>query len=81
AIVNFTMEFINIVTGWPGSAHDSRMFKSSMICGQFEEGEVSGILLGDSGYACDHFLMTPLLSPQTRADFNYNSNLKRRRLL
>ncbi|KAJ9588396.1 hypothetical protein L9F63_018238, partial [Diploptera punctata] len=23
AIVNFTMEFINIVTGWSGSAHNS----------------------------------------------------------
>ncbi|KAJ9593657.1 hypothetical protein L9F63_014797, partial [Diploptera punctata] len=31
AIVNFTMEFINIVTGWPGSAHDSRMFKMGML--------------------------------------------------
>ncbi|KAJ9590055.1 hypothetical protein L9F63_016817 [Diploptera punctata] len=52
------------------------MFKSSMIYGQFEEGEVSGILLGDSGYACHHFLMTPLLNPQTRADFNFNRSHK-----
>ena len=70
--MNYKMEFINFVTGWPGSAHDSRMFDSSRICGQFERQEVSGILLGDNGYGCRHYLMTPLLRPQTPAEHNYN---------
>ncbi|KAJ9594632.1 hypothetical protein L9F63_027385, partial [Diploptera punctata] len=52
AIVNHNMEFINFVTGWPGSTHDSRIFDSSRVCYQFEEREVTGILLGDSGYPC-----------------------------
>ncbi|XP_041461904.1 putative nuclease HARBI1 isoform X2 [Lytechinus variegatus] len=55
----------NIVARWPGSTHDSRIF--------------SEWLLGDSGYPCLPFLLTPLLNPLGRPQVRYNSAHKRGR--
>ena len=33
---------------------------------------VSGVLLGDSGYACTPFLMTPYAQPRTRSEEQFN---------
>ena len=38
----------NIVAGWPGSTHDSRILNNSVIRDEFEEGRVNGILLSDN---------------------------------
>ncbi|KAL1261239.1 hypothetical protein QQF64_006504 [Cirrhinus molitorella] len=35
-------------------------------------GEFFGVLLGDKGYACEMFLLTPLADPQTLAQQAYN---------
>ncbi|XP_069704252.1 putative nuclease HARBI1 [Periplaneta americana] len=78
-IVDQNRKFIDFVTGWPGSTHDNRMFNSSRICAQFERGEHDGILLGDSGYACRPFVLTPLLNPQTESEEAYNVAHKRAR--
>ncbi|XP_039289547.1 putative nuclease HARBI1 [Nilaparvata lugens] len=40
---------------------------------------MGGILIGDSGYACNRFLMTPLLRPQTPAEQRYQRALIRTR--
>lgn len=67
--------FINIVARWPGSTHDSHVFRSSNICHHIEENYHSlddGILLGDSGYACRPFMMTPYSNPSTPAQVAYN---------
>ena len=68
--------FTNIVARWPGSTHDSHVFRSSSICHFFEENHHSlddGILLGDSGYACQPFMMTPYSNPSTPAEAAYNN--------
>ena len=57
--------FTNIVCRWPGSTHDSRIFDNSALCSQFRNGLIDGILLGDGGYPCCHYLMTPVLNPTT----------------
>ena len=60
---------------WPGSAHDSHIFRTSAIGRQLEgtgAGLTDGVLLGDSGYACSPFLMTPYLNPKTRQEENFN---------
>lgn len=62
----------NIVVRWPGSTHDSRIFDECQIKNDFEQGHISGYLLGDPGYACMSYLMTPLRNPVTRAERNYN---------
>ncbi|XP_039279735.1 putative nuclease HARBI1 [Nilaparvata lugens] len=73
------MEFTNIVARWKGSTHDSRVLKNSSLYSTFEERDMGGILIGDSGYACNRFLMTPLLRPQTPAEQQYQRALIRTR--
>ena len=71
--------FTNIVARWPGSTHDSFIFNNSHI-GQKLESELhsmeNGLLLGDSGYPCKPYLMTPYLNPTTAKQEAYNKSHK-----
>lgn len=69
----------SIVARWPGSVHDARIFHESNLKERFENGEIPGILLGDNGYACENYLLTPLLQPRTQPERAYNSAHKRTR--
>ncbi|CAN7947570.1 unnamed protein product, partial [Ixodes hexagonus] len=53
----------NVVARWPGSTHDSRIFTESTLSSKLTDGMYDGLLLGDSGYTCQPWLMTPFLSP------------------
>ena len=67
--------FTNIVVRWPGSTHDSHVFRTSNICNYIQENHHSlndGILLGDSGYALRPFMMTPYNNPTTPTQVAYN---------
>ncbi|KAK5639585.1 hypothetical protein RI129_012077 [Pyrocoelia pectoralis] len=66
-------EICDIVIRWPGSAHDSRIFNSSAVKLKFEDGTLSGLLLGDSAYQQSQYLFTPILNPQTPAEHRYNT--------
>ncbi|XP_060581016.1 putative nuclease HARBI1 [Ruditapes philippinarum] len=70
----------NVVAKWPGSVHDSRIFRESELCRKFENGEKDGLLLGDSGYPCKKYLMTPYMNPQTAAQERFNSSLTKTRV-
>ena len=72
AVCDAKLCFTNIVCRWPGSTHDARIFDNCSLCSTFECNLVNGLLLGDSGYACRKYLMTPLLSPSGRKERNYN---------
>ena len=65
--------FLNIVAKWPGSTHDSHIFRTSAI-GLTLEGTTldDGVLLGDSGYACLPYLMTPYPNPISNAQRRFN---------
>lgn len=63
AVTGPNLEFYNVVARWPGSVHDSRIFDNSRARVLYEENRVPGVLLGDAGYACHPFLMTPLVNP------------------
>ncbi|KAH6920632.1 hypothetical protein HPB50_028382 [Hyalomma asiaticum] len=65
------LQFFDVVSSWPGSAHDSRIFDNSRARVLYETKRVPGLLLGDAGYPCMPFLMTPLAkaprdSPESR---------------
>ncbi|XP_041981468.1 putative nuclease HARBI1 [Aricia agestis] len=63
----------NIVARWPGSVHDSTIFNDSPLCAMLERGDFGNFyILGDSGYPCRPYLLTPLLNPRTAAEVAYN---------
>ncbi|XP_052788810.1 putative nuclease HARBI1 [Mya arenaria] len=67
---------IDIVARWPGATHDSRMLRESGLHALFLGGHVPGdhsYLLGDSGYPCKNWLLTPYVNPQPGAQTRYNS--------
>ena len=67
--------FANVIVGWPGSTHHSHVFRTSNICTHLQINHRSlndGVLLGDSGYACSPFLMTPYTSARNAAQEAYN---------
>ena len=66
AIFVLTGKFTNIVAKWPGSTHDSHIFRSSNVHHALEGTNFEhGVLIGDSGYGCQPYLMTPYPEPQT----------------
>ncbi|XP_021963469.1 putative nuclease HARBI1 [Folsomia candida] len=67
------LKITNVVARWYGSCHDNRIFENSKICGQLERAEVPSVLLGDSGYGCTPFLLTPFSHPVTAAEKRYQS--------
>lgn len=71
----------NIVSRWPGSTHDSRVFHNSIVKDRLETGDLhnGGLLLGDKGYACLSYLMTPIRVTQTEAERRYNASHVRTR--
>ncbi|XP_054774690.1 putative nuclease HARBI1 [Lytechinus pictus] len=71
-ICNAKFLITNVVSRWPGSTHDSRILRRSAISQRFERRELRGILLGDSGYKLEPWLLTPVRVPQNEADQAYN---------
>ena len=47
---------------------------------QFEAGEMVGFLIGDAGYPCRKYLLTPLAQPQTQPERRYNLSLSTTRV-
>ena len=67
--------FTNVVARWPGSTHDSHVFRLSDISTYLQNNHRSlddGVLLGDSGYACSPFLMTLYAVTRNAAQEAYN---------
>ncbi|XP_060524763.1 putative nuclease HARBI1 [Cylas formicarius] len=74
-----SMKIMDIVARWPGREHDSMIFNNSSLKARFEAGHLHGYLLGDSGYPCLPYLMTPLLHPENDSEILYNSSQIRTR--
>lgn len=70
----------DIVARWPGSGHDSNIFKNSRIRARLESGEFGDYyILGDGAYGVKPYLMTPLRNPQTEPERLYNESQIRTR--
>ena len=63
---------MDIVARWAGSTHDSRIFQMSLLRTKYIQQQHSGYLVGDSGYPCLRFLLTPVSTPTTSAEQMYN---------
>lgn len=72
AVCGPDLQFFNVVSRWWGSAHDSNIFDNSRLCQEFEDGLHRGHLLGDAGYPCRKYLLTPLINPREPNDIRYN---------
>ncbi|XP_066581986.1 putative nuclease HARBI1 [Prorops nasuta] len=80
AICDAEMKFLDLVVRWPGSTHDSTIFNASRIHAKFINNEIKDcFLVGDSGYACTNFMMTPLLRTNNRSEELYNESQIRTR--
>lgn len=80
AICSSDLKFQNIVCRWPGSAHDSNIFRNSRVRNDFENGIYGdNFLVADSGYAIKQYIITPLLNPETRAEHLFNESQIRTR--
>lgn len=72
---NANLQFVDIVARWPGSTHDSLIFSNSATKYLCDNGAFgNGIVLGDSGYFLNNYLLTPLSNPQTQAEQLYNES-------
>jgi hypothetical protein len=70
ATCNAEEKFTSVNASWPGSVHDSRIWRN---CAEFEVMKSSSaILIGDSGYGITPWLLTPYKNPQTPAEVHFN---------
>ena len=71
--------FTNVVAKWPGNADDSFIFQDSLIHDK-PNNEIKdledGFLIGDSGYGCKPFLMTPYSRPSTQHQEAFNEGFR-----
>lgn len=73
--------FTSVDVQWPGSVHDSRIWRNSNICGVLNDNPSGAILLADEGYGLTPWLMTPFKNPTTEAEQKYNKLHTRERVL
>ncbi|XP_065205515.1 putative nuclease HARBI1 [Planococcus citri] len=65
----------NIVARWPGSSLDSHILKCSRIRQHFESGKFkNNVLVADSGYGIQKYIITPLQDPKTAAEVLFNES-------
>jgi hypothetical protein len=58
-ICNENTSFTDAYTGWPGSVHDARVYKTSPIYDELSKLSPEFHILGDSAYLLSASLLTP----------------------
>ena len=73
--------FTSVSANWPGSVHDSRIWKNSDVGALTANSRTDDLSLGDEGYGIAPWLMTPykepLNAPQERSYSNCLNMLKK----
>lgn len=71
---------MDIVARWPGSAHDQNIFNNSTIKARLEVGEFGdGLILADSGYSVQVYMIPPLRNPTRPEERLFNESQIRTR--
>jgi hypothetical protein len=63
---------LNVVVKYSGRVHDSFIWNNCGLKLYFNNNNINGWLLGDSGYPLEKNLMTPFLNPQNNGQMRYN---------
>ncbi|XP_058490332.1 putative nuclease HARBI1 [Solea solea] len=71
-ICDATSLITNVEAKWPGSVHDSRIYRECSLSNRFARGEFDGYLLGDRGYPCQPSLLTPYPDPEPGPQQRFN---------
>nr|CAI5857515.1 unnamed protein product [Callosobruchus analis] len=71
----------DVVIGFPGSVHDSRVFRASPLSTMLEQKCQQNYILGECGYPCLRHLLTPFkdMGNLTNVQQNYNWRLAKTR--
>ncbi|KAJ1170919.1 hypothetical protein NDU88_002790 [Pleurodeles waltl] len=82
AIVDHQGLITNILAKYPGSVHDSFIFRHCTINEHFQDGRYgNGLLVVDQGYGIQPWIMTPIANPSTAAERAYNDAHRRTRTI
>lgn len=73
ATCNSKEVFTSVDASWPGSVHDSRIWRNSVVHQIMFNNVEEAALLGDEGYGISPWLLTPFKNPNTHVQENYNS--------
>lgn len=76
AVCDHDLMIRDIFIGYPGSVHDSRVFRNSPLCAELADRCHDFYLLGDSGYPCLRNLLTPFKDRGNLTAIEANYNLK-----
>ena len=79
AVCDASQKFTFASIRWLGSCHDSFILRQTELWDQYEQNHRNGLILGDSGYPCRSWLLTPYIQPDTPAQQAFNRALARTR--
>ncbi|XP_066931127.1 putative nuclease HARBI1 [Clytia hemisphaerica] len=82
ALTDHNYRFLDVDARWPGSTHDSFIFRVSAVKNHLDNNNNSiddGLVIGDSGYALSRYLLTPYDNPVTPRERRFNRCQKRAR--
>lgn len=78
-VCNHRQKIIDLFVGYPGSVHDSRVFRNSPLATNLEQRCGRYHILGDSGYPLKNQLLTPYRDRGNLSPTQINYNLKHAR--
>jgi hypothetical protein len=79
ATCNALEKFTSVDVQWPGSVHDSRIWRNSKISQTMKP--YNAVLLGDEGYPISQWLITPFRQPNTHQERNFNKIFTKERVI
>lgn len=66
---------------WPGSVHDSRILKNSLLYAHMNRIDSDAVILGDEGYGINRWLMVPYKTTNTVSERTFNRLFTKERVI